>query len=107
MHEFRKLSEGVYAFLQPALIWYSNAGVIVGDKDVIVIDSLTNKAMTVSLLEEISKVTAKPVRILINTHSHADHVYTNHLFPSAIVISTETGKDQGVSATSKSSRRNF
>jgi hypothetical protein len=35
MHEFRKLSEGIYAFLQPALIWYSNAGVIVGDRDVI------------------------------------------------------------------------
>jgi glyoxylase-like metal-dependent hydrolase (beta-lactamase superfamily II) len=94
MHEFRKLSEGVYAFLQPALIWYSSAGVIVGDKDVIVIDSLTNQAMTRSLLEEISKVTAKPVRILINTHSHADHVYTNLLFPSATVLTSGPGREK-------------
>lgn len=88
MHEFRKLSEGIYAFLQPALIWYSNSGVIIGDRDVIVIDSLTNQAMTGALLDEISTVTAKPVRMLINTHSHADHVYTNHLFPSAIILSS-------------------
>lgn len=92
MHEFRKLSGGIYAFLQPALIWYSNAGVIVGDKDVIVIDSLTNEEMTCSLLEEIRRITDKPVRILINTHSHADHVYTNHLFPTATVISSCPGR---------------
>jgi glyoxylase-like metal-dependent hydrolase (beta-lactamase superfamily II) len=92
MHEFRKLSEGVYAFLQPALVWYSNAGVIIGDRDVIVIDSLTNQAMTFALLEEIRRITDKPVRILINTHSHADHVYTNHLFPAATVISSGPGR---------------
>jgi cyclase len=94
MYEFRKLSDGVYAFLQPALVWYSNAGVIVGDSDVIVIDSLTNREMTGSLLKEISGVTDKPVRILINTHSHADHVYTNHLFPSATVISSVQGREK-------------
>jgi hypothetical protein len=28
MHEFRKLSEGVYAFLQPALVWYVRRAVL-------------------------------------------------------------------------------
>jgi glyoxylase-like metal-dependent hydrolase (beta-lactamase superfamily II) len=94
MPEFRKLAEDVYAFLQPPLIWYSSAGVIVGDRDVIVVDSLTNAAMTQSLRAEIRRVTDKPIRFLINTHSHTDHVYTNHLFPEAIVISTHRGRQE-------------
>jgi glyoxylase-like metal-dependent hydrolase (beta-lactamase superfamily II) len=61
---------------------------------VIVVDSLTNAAMTQSLLTEIRRVTNKPIRFLINTHSHFDHVYTNHLFPEATVISTHRGRDE-------------
>src|SRR5512139_3684340 len=93
MPEFRRLAEGVYAFLQPPLIWYSSAGVIVGDRDVIVVDSLTNADMTGTLLAEIRRVTDKPIRFLINTHSHADHVYTNHLFPGAVTISSHRGRE--------------
>jgi glyoxylase-like metal-dependent hydrolase (beta-lactamase superfamily II) len=69
MPEFRKLAEDVYAFLQPPLVWYSSAGVIIGDRDVIVVDSLNNVAMTQSLRAEIRRVTDKPIRFLINTHS--------------------------------------
>ena len=94
MHEFRELAKDVYAFLQPPLICYSSAGVIVGDRDVIVVDSLTNAAMTESLLTEIRRVTNKPIRFLINTHSHVDHVYTNHLFPDATVIGTHRGREE-------------
>src|SRR5512136_1365240 len=94
MPEFRKLAKDVYAFLQPPLVWYSSAGVIVGDRDVIVVDSLTNTAITQSLLTEIRRVTDKPIRFLINTHSHADHVYTNHLFPEATVLSTYRAREE-------------
>jgi len=94
MHEFRELAENVYVFVQPALIWHSTSGVIVGERAVIVVDSLTNETMTGSLLEEIRKVTDKPVKLLINTHSHADHVYTNHLFPSATVICSEKSREK-------------
>ena len=94
MPEFCQLAKDVYAFLQPPLVWYSSAGVIIGDRDVIVVDSLTNAAMTQSLRAEISRVKDKPIRFLINTHSHADHVYTNHLFPEATVISAHRGREQ-------------
>jgi hypothetical protein len=76
MPEFRQLAPNVHAFLQPPLIWYSSAGVIVGERGVIVVDSLANAAMTEGLRAEIRRVTDKPIRFLINTHSHADHVYT-------------------------------
>jgi glyoxylase-like metal-dependent hydrolase (beta-lactamase superfamily II) len=94
MPEVRKLAEGVYAFLQPPLICHSSAGVIVGDRDVLVVDSLTNAAMAQSLRTEIRGVTDKPIRFLINTHTHSDHVYTNHLFPEATVISTHRARDE-------------
>jgi len=94
MSEFRKLAKDIYVFLQPPLVCYSSAGVIVGHRDVIVVDSLTNAAMTQSLLAEIRRVTDKPIRFLINTHSHFDHLYTNHLFPEATVISTHRAREE-------------
>lgn len=94
MTEFRQLAKDVFAFLQPPLVWYSTAGVIIGDRYVIVVDSLTNAAMTQSLRAEIHRVTDKPIRFLINTHSHADHVHTNHLFPEATVISSHWGREE-------------
>ena len=94
MYEFKELAENVYVFVQPALVWYSTAGVIVRDSDVVVVDSLTNEAMTRSLIEEIRKVTDNPVRLLINTHSHPDHVYTNHLFPTATTVCSARGREK-------------
>jgi len=94
MPEFRRLAKDVYAFLQPTLVCYSSAGVIIGDRDVIVVDSLTNEVMARNLRTEIRRVTDRPIRFLINTHSHFDHVYTNHLFPESIVISSDRGREE-------------
>lgn len=94
MPEFRRLAKDVYAFLQPPLIWYSSCGVLVGERDVIVVDSLTNASMAEHLLAEIRGVTDLPIRFVVNTHSHADHVYTNHLFPGATVLTTRRVREQ-------------
>ena len=67
MPEFRKLADAVYAFLQPPLVWYSNSGVIIGDEEVILVDSLTIAAMSRSLLAGIRQVTDKPIRYLVNS----------------------------------------
>ena len=104
MAELRELASGVYAYLQPPLICYSTAGVIVGERDVIVIDSLANAVMAESLLAEIRCVTKAPVRFLINTHSHFDHVYTNHLFPAATVIASHRGREETIANRSTQER---
>jgi cyclase len=93
MPEFRKLAEGVFAFLQPPLVFFSNAGVIVGERDVIVVDSLANAAMATALLAAISAVTDLPVRLLVNTHDHADHTYTNHLFAGATTVASHRTRE--------------
>jgi len=84
--KLEKLAPDVYAYIQPATVFVSNAGLIVGKDSAVVVDSLTNQHMTQSFIDQIQKVTINPVRFLINTHAHGDHIYTNHLFSGASVI---------------------
>jgi glyoxylase-like metal-dependent hydrolase (beta-lactamase superfamily II) len=53
----------------------SNAGFVVTDDGVVVIDGLGSPALATELLAEIRRVTAQPVRHVIVTHYHADHIY--------------------------------
>ncbi len=51
----------------------SNAGFVVTDEGVVVIDALGTPALGAALLGAIRQVTSKPVRRVIVTHYHADH----------------------------------
>jgi glyoxylase-like metal-dependent hydrolase (beta-lactamase superfamily II) len=53
----------------------SNAGFVVTDEGVVVIDALGSPALGDALLKAIRSVTAKPVKRVIVTHYHADHFY--------------------------------
>lgn len=53
----------------------SNAGFIVTDDGVVVVDALGSPALAKELLAEIRRVTPQPVRHVILTHYHADHIY--------------------------------
>lgn len=53
----------------------ANAGFVVTDEGVVVIDALGTPALGKALLGAIRKVTPKPVRRVILTHYHADHFY--------------------------------
>lgn len=52
----------------------ANAGFVIGDDGVVVIDSFFNPDAARALVAEIRKRTDKPIRMVINTHYHADHV---------------------------------
>jgi len=76
--------------MQSKATWYwSNAGFIVGNDYVVVVDSLATVGLTQRFKEEIRKITDKPVRYLVNTHHHGDHTYGNHVFAGATIISHE------------------
>src|SRR5688572_29853371 len=85
-YEVRKLAEGVYVFLwtdpleQPI---ESNSVIIVNDDDVVVVDSSLFASSARLVISEIRKLTPKPVRLLINTHWHDDHVFGNSTFREA------------------------
>ncbi|SCY64843.1 Glyoxylase, beta-lactamase superfamily II [Thiohalorhabdus denitrificans] len=53
----------------------SNAGFVVTEEGVVVFDALGTPALGYALLQEIRKVTDKPVRRVVVSHYHADHIY--------------------------------
>lgn len=61
----------------------SNAGFVVTTDGVVVIDALGSPALARALLKTIATVTAQPVRLVILTHYHADHVYGAQVFRDA------------------------
>jgi glyoxylase-like metal-dependent hydrolase (beta-lactamase superfamily II) len=53
----------------------SNAGFVVTDDGVVVVDALGTPALGADLVKAIARVTPKPIRRVIVTHYHADHFY--------------------------------
>ena len=53
----------------------SNAGFVVTEEGVVVVDALGTVALGEALLKAIRKVTDKPIRRVVVTHYHADHFY--------------------------------
>ena len=58
----------------------SNAGFVVTPQGVVVIDALGSPALAEELVAAIRQVTAQPIRYVIVTHYHADHVYGLQVF---------------------------
>jgi len=91
----KQVAHNVYAYFQEKGSWgLSNSGLIVGRDYCIVIDSLSTIPQTQALLTEIKKITNKPIRYLINTHYHPDHILGNHLFPGSISICQTRCREQ-------------
>lgn len=61
----------------------ANAGFVIGSDGVAVVDTFENVAAAQSVLDEIRKKTNLPVRFVVNTHYHLDHVAGNSIFANA------------------------
>lgn len=58
----------------------SNAGFVVGDGGVLVVDALGSPPLAQQLLALIRTVTPLPIRYVVVTHCHADHIYGLQVF---------------------------
>ena len=80
---FEELSSGVFRRRYPFL--RSNVGVIVGEAGVLLIDTRESHEAADTLIDELRHLTSKPVRWILNTHWHWDHVFGNARFPGAAI----------------------
>ena len=79
---------GIHAWVQPDGSWWvNNAGAVVDDNGVLVIDTCASAVRTRRFLAALDTATGGvPVRMAINTHQHGDHTYGNSLLPPTTVI---------------------
>jgi glyoxylase-like metal-dependent hydrolase (beta-lactamase superfamily II) len=70
----KQLGPGVYAAIDgPEHKTGSNAGFVIGDDGVLVVDAFFTADAAKALVGEIRRLTPKPIRYVVNTHYHADH----------------------------------
>tara|TARA_B100000315_G_scaffold254727_1_gene296394 strand:+ start:357 stop:1337 length:981 start_codon:yes stop_codon:yes gene_type:complete len=92
--ELEKLADGVYAFYPTdakeknpkGYPVATSGGFIVGDNEVLVIESMVNKRLADQVMGFVKKVTDKPIGYVVNTSYHGDHSYGNYVFPKTAKI---------------------
>lgn len=84
------LGGGLYAWLQPnGGLGEANAGLVVGEAESLLIDTLWDLRLTERLLDALSPHTAgAPITRLVNTHGDGDHCWGNQLVRGAEIIAT-------------------
>jgi cyclase len=93
-----KLDENIYVILHqdaPDHFPQSHSVVVIGDSGMLVVDSCYLPSSAREDIAQIRKWTNKPVRYLLNTHWHNDHIQGNSAYADAfpgvtIIAQTET-----------------
>ena len=93
LHE---LGDGCFAYLQPDGSWgWSNAGLIVGDGESLLVDTLFDLRLTGEMLAAMAPATAAaPIATLVNTHANGDHCYGNELVSGAEIIASTAAAEE-------------
>jgi len=84
--DVQKVADGLYAVIrrEPASFWFNANNVfIVGKNDVIVVDSNLTVGYTKEVIAALKEITDKPVKYVINTHWHEDHIIGNRAYREA------------------------
>lgn len=94
-----KIADNVYSYVgvkdaSPTHSFAANAGIVIGRDGILVVDTLISAKEAQRFLADIRKVSDKPIKYVVNTHTHLDHAFGNSVFAKqgAIVISHEADR---------------
>src|SRR5207237_2597956 len=101
LFDIKPVADGVYAAIaKPAYKVNCNAAIILLDDTVLVVDTHSKPSAARALIEQIKKLTPKPVKYVVNTHFHWDHYQGNEAYPSSWPAGVEI-------ISSEATRQNF
>ncbi len=72
-----KVTDRVYVAIGYGI---ANSVMIEGDDGLIIVDTMTTREEAATVLAEFRKISAKPVKAIIYTHSHPDHIFGTDVF---------------------------
>lgn len=89
-----KIADGIYSYVDtrkasPQNSFGANAGIIIGQDGILVVDTLISAKEAARFIRDIRAISDRPIRYVVNTHSHLDHVFGNSEFAKlgAVLIS--------------------
>jgi glyoxylase-like metal-dependent hydrolase (beta-lactamase superfamily II) len=90
----QKITDNVYAVL-PSTVdkettkgipQATTGGIVIGDKGVLLIETMLNKDLFMQMQKLVKTVTSKPIIYAVNTSDHGDHCFGNFLLPKETII---------------------
>lgn len=99
LFDIDKVADGVYAAVaRPAAQINCNAAIFENAKDVLIVDTHSKPSAAAALAAQIRKeITPKPVRYIVNTHFHWDHIQGapayRRIAPAAEIVSSTATRD--------------
>ncbi len=99
LFDIEAAAPGVYAALaRPYAVTHCNAVIFENAEDILIVDTHSSLTAVASLVSQIRReITKKPVRYVVNTHYHGDHVQGTPAYrriaPRADIISSETTRE--------------
>ncbi|MGD9048922.1 MAG: MBL fold metallo-hydrolase [Anaerolineae bacterium] len=93
LHE---LDRRTYAWLVPNGSWgESNAGLVLGEGESLLVDTLWDEVYTGEMLEAMRPLTrAAPIQTVVNTHADGDHWWGNRLVAPAEIITSQASYEE-------------
>lgn len=93
--QIKAMGKGVWTALQKDPYGHSicNAGIIDLGDQVLVFDPFMNPDAALELKKAVFQLTRKPVKWVVNSHFHNDHIRGNQVFETATIISSNKTKE--------------
>jgi cyclase len=102
-----EVASSAHAWLQPNGAWgESNAGLVVGAGESLIVDTLWDLPLTRRMLEAMRPLVADaPIRTLVNTHGDGDHWWGNELVGAREIVATIAAAEHEMRAVTPGSMR--